>query len=72
VSEGTRGSYLRAGDVEMHVEIRGDGPDLVLLHGGAGSIADLDALRAGLVGSHRVIAPDQRGHGRTATQRTLV
>jgi pimeloyl-ACP methyl ester carboxylesterase len=50
----------------MYTEIRGAGRDLLLLHGGSGSIADLDGLRSRLVATHRVLAPDQRGHGRTA------
>jgi pimeloyl-ACP methyl ester carboxylesterase len=53
------------GTTELHHRIDGAGPDLVLLHGGGGSTEDLAALRSRLVGSHRVISPDQRGHGRT-------
>jgi pimeloyl-ACP methyl ester carboxylesterase len=49
----------------LNVEIDGDGPDLVLLHGGAGGIADLAALRERLRPGRRVIAPDQRAHGRS-------
>jgi pimeloyl-ACP methyl ester carboxylesterase len=51
--------------VELHHRIEGSGPDLVMLHGGAGGISDLDALRARLAPGHRVISPDQRGHGRS-------
>lgn len=47
----------------LHVEIEGDGPDLVMLHGGGGGIADLAALRVVIGKGRRVIAPDQRGHG---------
>jgi pimeloyl-ACP methyl ester carboxylesterase len=52
---------------ELHVEERGSGEPLLLLHGGAGSsgdwkhVFDLDALAA----RFRVIAPDARGHGRS-------
>ncbi|HKG55985.1 MAG TPA: alpha/beta hydrolase [Candidatus Limnocylindrales bacterium] len=53
------------GAVEMYVEITGHGPDLVLLHGGGGTIDDLGALRTLLSANHRVVAPEQRGHGRT-------
>lgn len=49
----------------LNVEIDGEGPDLVLLHGGAGGIADLAALRERLRPGRRVIAPDQRAHGRS-------
>ena len=49
----------------LHFEIVGDGPDLVMLHGGGGSNGDLAALRALLGAGRRVISPDQRGHGRS-------
>jgi pimeloyl-ACP methyl ester carboxylesterase len=51
--------------VPLYREITGSGPDLVLLHGGGGSIEDLGDLRDRLQRSHRVIAPDQRLHGRS-------
>lgn len=53
--------------MDMHVDDRGDGPPLVLLHGFTGCsgdwvhVFDLDALAR----EFRVIAPDLRGHGRT-------
>jgi pimeloyl-ACP methyl ester carboxylesterase len=53
------------GPVALYHEIEGDGPPLVLLHGGAGTGDDLAALRARLVATRRVISPEQRGHGRT-------
>jgi pimeloyl-ACP methyl ester carboxylesterase len=52
---------------ELHVEERGSGEPLLLLHGGTGTsgdwkhVFDLDALAA----RFRVIAPDARGHGRS-------
>jgi pimeloyl-ACP methyl ester carboxylesterase len=49
----------------LDVEVAGDGPDLVLLHGGAGSRDELDDLRALIGPGRRVIAPDQRAHGRS-------
>lgn len=49
----------------LHVDIAGFGPDLVLLHGGAGSHEDLAALRTHIGPGRRVIAPDQRAHGRS-------
>jgi len=49
----------------LDVEVTGEGPDLVLLHGGAGSREELDDLRALLGPGRRVIAPDQRAHGRS-------
>lgn len=41
----------------------GRGPTLVLLHGWAMSSAVFSEMIAGLAGSHRVLAPDLRGHG---------
>ena len=49
----------------LHVRVEGTGPDLVMLHGGGGEIDDLAALRELLAPGHRVISPDQRGHGRS-------
>jgi len=49
----------------LYVEVSGTGPDLVFLHGGAGGIGDLDALRERLGPGRRTISPDQRGHGRS-------
>lgn len=49
--------------VELHHRIDGEGPDLVLLHGGGGSGEELTDLRDRLAARHRVISPDQRGHG---------
>ena len=51
--------------VELHHRIDGDGPDLLLLHGGGGTTEDLAALRERLLARHRIVSPDQRGHGRT-------
>jgi pimeloyl-ACP methyl ester carboxylesterase len=54
-------------DIQVHVEERGSGQPLLLLHGLTGSggdfahVFDLDALGS----DYRVIAPDARGHGRS-------
>jgi pimeloyl-ACP methyl ester carboxylesterase len=50
---------------ELHVQIEGSGHDLVMLHGGGGGIGDLNALRTLLLPGRRIVAPDQRGHGRS-------
>lgn len=53
----------------LHVETRGRGEPLLLLHGLTGSgddwmhVFDRDALAT----SHRVVAPDARGHGRSTS-----
>jgi pimeloyl-ACP methyl ester carboxylesterase len=53
------------GQSPLDVEVAGEGADLVLLHGGAGSRDDLSDLRALIGPGRRVIAPDQRAHGRS-------
>lgn len=59
------GSFQPAGQIEMYVEIEGEGPDLVLLHGGGGTVDDLAGLRSALRPGRRLIVPEQRAHGRT-------
>ena len=50
--------------LKMYYEVHGDGPSLVLLHGGTGSIPEqwIPMFTA----QFQVIAPEQMGHGRTA------
>jgi pimeloyl-ACP methyl ester carboxylesterase len=43
----------------------GDGPPAVLVHGLAGHAGEWDGTAAWLRASHRVVAPDARGHGRS-------
>jgi pimeloyl-ACP methyl ester carboxylesterase len=43
----------------------GDGPPAVLVHGLAGHAGEWDGTAAWLTPSHRVVAPDARGHGRS-------
>ncbi len=43
----------------------GDGPPVVLVHGLAGHAGEWDGTAAWLAASHRVVAPDARGHGRS-------
>ena len=59
------GGLRPAGEIQMYVEIDGDGLDLVLLHGGGGTMDDLAGLRSALRPGHRLIVPEQRAHGRT-------
>lgn len=49
----------------LHVTQVGDGPAIVLLHGGLSSHVDWDPVADALAGKYRVIAPDSRGHGRS-------
>ena len=50
----------------MYYEIHGDGPPLLLLHGGTGSIESFPAKYPYFATQFRVIAMEQMGHGRTA------
>ena len=56
--------HIAVNGLSMYYEVHGDGPPLLLLHGGWGSIPE---QWLPLFTSHfRVIAPEQMGHGRTA------
>jgi 2-succinyl-6-hydroxy-2,4-cyclohexadiene-1-carboxylate synthase len=56
-----------AGDeLQLHVALSGDGPPVVLLHGFTGSSETWTPLRAQLDATHRVIALDLPGHGRSS------
>lgn len=57
---------IAAGDVRLMArEWPGDGPAVLLLHGLASSSRILDLLAPQLASSFRVVAYDQRGHGRS-------
>lgn len=54
------------GGLGLHVEERGEGPPLLLLHGFSGSVeAWGERILSGLAGDHRVLAVDLHGHGRS-------
>ncbi len=50
----------------MYYEIHGSGRPLVLLHGAYMTIEMMGPVLSGLAQTHRVIAFEQQGHGRTA------
>lgn len=52
-----------------HVQITGQGPDLLLLHGAGASCHSWARLMPELAQRHRVIAPDLPGHGWTRSPR---
>lgn len=56
------GRSVHANGLAVYYETYGDGPSLVHLHGGTGTIEHVPAFGA----RYRVIAPNLRGHGRTA------
>jgi 2-succinyl-6-hydroxy-2,4-cyclohexadiene-1-carboxylate synthase len=53
-------------ELEFHVEIEGQGPPLLLLHGFTGSTRAWDDIRPALSGFAQVIAIDLIGHGQSA------
>jgi pimeloyl-ACP methyl ester carboxylesterase len=58
------GAFVVVDGRRLHYEIRGKGPDLVLIHGASGSLRDLTfALRDQLSDRYRVIAVDRPGLG---------
>ena len=60
------GAYADVNGLHMYYETHGDGRPLILLHGGLGSGEMFGPILPALSESHRVIAPDLQGHGRTA------
>jgi pimeloyl-ACP methyl ester esterase len=54
------------GEVALHVERAGQGPPVVLLHGWSSSSRAFASVFEHLARRHRVLAPDLRGHGRSA------
>ena len=53
-------------DVRLEaLDFGGDGPGALLLHGLAGTAAEWEETASWLSGTHRVVALDQRGHGRS-------
>jgi len=57
--------WVNAGGVPLFVRCTGSGSTVICLHGFPESGASWDPLASALEASHRVIAPDLRGHGRS-------
>jgi pimeloyl-ACP methyl ester carboxylesterase len=62
----TKTGHVEANGVRYYYEVRGEGPPLLLLHGGLGSIDMFAPVMPALAAKHQVIAVDLHGHGRTA------
>jgi pimeloyl-ACP methyl ester carboxylesterase len=60
------GGYADVNGVHLYHESHGDGPPLVLLHGGLMSGEAFAPLLPALTARHRVVLVDLQGHGRTA------
>ena len=63
------GAYLEANGISHYYEVHGTGAPVLLLHGGFETVDMLPELTRDLAAQHRVIAPERRGHGRTADAR---
>jgi len=59
-------AYAEVNGLHMYYEIHGQGRPILLLHGGIGGLSFWSKTLPALAKEHRVIAPEQMGHGRTA------
>ena len=62
---GTRHGYIAAGHLKLYYETQGQGPAVVLLHGGYLDLHSWDHEAAELAGKYQVIRFDLPGHGKT-------
>ena len=68
----TFSGYADVNGIKLYHEIYGQGAPLVLLHGGLMTIREMSALLEPFAKTHRVIAVELQGHGRTTdTERPL-
>ena len=56
---------LKVNGFDMHVDLRGDGEPLVLLHGGGGAGVNWNLIFDAPIEGFRLVVPDLRGHGRS-------
>ncbi len=68
----TDGHHLSVDGARLYHEAIGpaDGPALLMLHGGLGSMTDLNPIAERLAGRWRLIGIDLRGHGRSTLGNT--
>jgi pimeloyl-ACP methyl ester carboxylesterase len=59
------GEYVEVNGLKTYYEVHGDGPPLLLLHGGFGNAPSMAPMRAILSRHYRVYLPERRGHGHT-------
>lgn len=59
-------AYITVSGVDVYHEVVGNGPPLLLLHGGYCSIETMRTQIDDLSRAYRVYAPERPGHGRTA------
>lgn len=65
VASAAPGRTLAIRGIRMYVETEGEGPPLLLLHGGAGNGMQFEKQRAEFARTHRLIIPDCRAQGRS-------
>ena len=66
VPEPKQRAYAQIDKLRMYYEVYGEGRPLVLLHGGGSTIAESWPQQIAYFASkHRIIAPEQQGHGHT-------
>ena len=70
LSSGSRMPYAAVNGLELYYEVHGDGPPLLLLHGGSGSIPE--KWIPDFAPEFQVIAPEQMGHGHCRPRRSPV
>ena len=58
--------YAEVNGIKLYHEIYGSGEPLVLIHGGLMTIPEMQSLVQPLAKTHKVIAVELQGHGRTA------
>jgi len=57
--------FQKIGDLDVHYDVEGNGPPMVLLHGGGSRAQTFEEMAPILSASFRVYAPDLRGFGET-------
>jgi pimeloyl-ACP methyl ester carboxylesterase len=67
----TRAIWFESSGTRLHAVERGEGPPIILLHGGLVSHVACDPLAIPLAERFRVITPDQRGSGRSVYRERL-
>jgi len=61
----TAGTTVHVNGMDLHVERRGDGAPLLLLHGGGGAGVNWSLIFDQPPSGYQLIVPDFRGHGRS-------